>query len=46
MKTQKMEDEHMRQIMKEENDELLNTSKWFPKHMFDLKKKVPARRRL
>jgi hypothetical protein len=35
-----MEDEHVRQIIKEENDGLSNTSNTFTKHSFDLEKKV------
>jgi hypothetical protein len=41
-----MEDEHVRQIIREENEELSNTSKAFAKHSFDLMKKVLPRKKI
>jgi hypothetical protein len=41
-----MEDEYVRQLIKEENDVLLNTFNTFAKHTFDLKKKVLPRKKI
>jgi hypothetical protein len=46
MELQRMEDEQMRQIMKEKNEGLLNVTSTFPKHSFHLKKKVLPRKKI
>jgi hypothetical protein len=46
MEMGRMEDENVRYIIKEENEGLLNTSKMFVKHSFDLKNKLLPRKRL
>jgi hypothetical protein len=46
MELQRMEDEHVRQMLKEEDNELSNTSNTYPKHTFDFKKKVLPRKKI
>jgi hypothetical protein len=46
MELQRMKDEHVRHMIKEEDNELSNTSNTFAKHTFDLKKKILQRKKI
>jgi hypothetical protein len=46
MELQRMKDVHVRQMIKEEDEGLLNMSNTLPKHSFDLKKKVLPRKKI
>jgi hypothetical protein len=46
MELQRMKNEHVRQMIKEEDNELSNMSNTFAKHTFDLKKKILQRKKI